>query len=157
MLRTALVAAVLAGSLPAAFACSLSPDFKPPTAITGEEIVFVGTVVSVGWAGRTFSDPKALDAARALCFGVPAQRDPACLLNHPTGEPETVTFAVEAVARGRVGETYQLPQGGGGDCTIGFDLGKRYFFAGTFILGMTRMVAPGEPAEDILERYMPAE
>jgi hypothetical protein len=156
MRRISVIGLMLLASAGQALACSMSEDFKPPTEITTEDLIFVGSVTAETWAGRTFTDRKELEAQRALCYGLPEKRDPKCLTNTPSpSKPGMVMFTVEAVGRGEVADIVVIPQGGGGDCSIQFDLGKRYFFAGTFIFGMTRLVAPGDPAGDILKRFMP--
>jgi hypothetical protein len=49
----------------------------------------------------------------------------------PMAKRVTAKIKVEIPIRGEVVDIFEVPNGGGGDCSNGFEVGQRWFFSGT--------------------------
>jgi hypothetical protein len=103
-----------------ATACKLSAAFqnrpKLDHILATHSTVFIGTVVD---SGR----PE-----RKVMVGSPPHE---VTMRLSTRERVMAKIKVEIPIRGEVVKIFEVPNGGGGDCSNGFEVGQRWFFSGT--------------------------
>jgi hypothetical protein len=104
-----------------ATACSPTPAAfqnrpKLEQILATHSTVFIGTVVDSG------------GQERKVMVGSPPRE---VTMRLPTRERVTAKIKVEIPIRGEVVKIFEVPNGGGGDCSNGFEVEQRWFFSGT--------------------------
>jgi hypothetical protein len=92
--------------------------------LASHPIVFIGTVVDAGGQEKVIvgSPPREIIVPPNLAQGRTII---------PMAKRVTAKIKVEIPIRGEVVDIFEVPNGGGGDCSNGFEVGQRWFFSGT--------------------------
>jgi|JI10StandDraft_1071094.scaffolds.fasta_scaffold1164650_2 hypothetical protein len=131
-MRALLAAALLVGGLAGpALGCSYVPDERDWIVRLAEQPdIFVGKVIAI-------FDPDDMEAMQLAECGP----DISTSLAMGDVNGTCVVLRIEQKIRGELFKTYEVPQGSGADCQIGYEVGQRWLYAGNFIGGPSQQLS----------------